>query len=53
MARYDILSILLCLGYHTNTVYDAKNSPSRCFVVAQPENDYPLNNVTSAREHAQ
>ena len=53
IAMHDTLNILLRLGYHTSIVDEAPNSPSRCFIVAQPENNHPLISVTAARENAQ
>lgn len=52
-AMHDTLNILLRLGYHTNIVGEAPNSSSRCFIVAQPEDNHPLNGVTAAEENAQ
>lgn len=52
-AMHDTLNILLRLGYHTSIVSDAPNSPSRCFIVAEPENGHPLDSVTAAGENAQ
>ena len=52
-AMHDTLNILLRLGYRTKIVNEAPNSPSRCFIVAQPENVHPLNSLTAARGNAQ
>jgi len=38
IAMHDTLNILLRLGYHTKVLNEAPNSPSRCFILAQPEN---------------
>jgi len=50
-AMHNTLNILLRLGYHTSIISEAPNSPSRCFIVAQPENVHPFNSITIAREN--
>jgi len=52
VAMHDTLNILLRLGYRTSIINDAPSSPSRCFIVAQPEDNHPLNSV-AANEDAQ
>lgn len=52
-AMHDTLSILLQIGYQTNILGAAPNSASRCFIVAQPEDNKPLRGVTADSENAQ
>jgi FkbM family methyltransferase len=40
IAMHDTLNILLRLGYQTKVLNEAPNSPSRCFILAQPENGH-------------
>jgi hypothetical protein len=51
-AMHNILNILLRMGFRTSIVNQAPNSPSRCFIVAQPENPDLLNSTTPSGESA-
>jgi FkbM family methyltransferase len=50
IAMHDTLNILLRLGYHTKILNEAPNSPSRCFIVAQPGEWSSLNHVEARSE---